>query len=85
MHGRGVVQQFFLDCVAVEPGNRAQAAGDGGARPAVGFQVAGEALDVRATGTEQAQVTGVAPVGVQAQVQLVRLTGQAAVPGQEPG
>ena len=33
MHGRRVIQKFFLDCVPVEPGNRAQAAGDGGVRP----------------------------------------------------
>jgi hypothetical protein len=85
MHGRGVIQQFFPDGVPVEPGDGAQPPGDGGARPASGFQVADGALDVRAPGAEQGQVAGLAPAGVLAQVQLVSLAGQAAVPGQEPG
>jgi hypothetical protein len=43
-----VLEQLFLDGVPVEPGDDAQAAGDGGAGPAAGFQVAGEAFDVGA-------------------------------------
>jgi hypothetical protein len=35
MRGRGVVQEFFLDRVPVEPGDRTQPPGDGGAGPAV--------------------------------------------------
>ena len=85
MGGGRVVEEFFLDGVAVEPGDGAQPAGDGGAGAAAGFQVAGEALDVRAAGAEQAQLVLLAPAGVLAQVQLVGLAGQAAVPGQEPG
>jgi hypothetical protein len=53
------------------------------ARAAAGFQVAGEALDVRAAGLEQAQLMLLAPAGELSQVQLVGLTGQAAIPGEE--
>ena len=58
---------------------------DGGAGPALGFQFAGEGLDVRAADREQRQGPGAAPSGELAQVQGVGLAGQAAVPGQEPG
>jgi hypothetical protein len=85
MRGRGVIEQFFLDGVLVEPGDGAQAAGDGGPGPAVSLQVTGEALDVGAARLEQAQVMLVAPARVLAQVQLVGLAGQAAVAGQESG
>jgi hypothetical protein len=74
-----------VDGVPAEPGDGAQPPGDGGACPAAGFQVAGEALDAGAPGGGQGQVAGLAPAGVLAQVQLLRLAGQAAVPGQEPG
>jgi hypothetical protein len=46
------VEKFFLDGVAVEPGDGAQPAGDGGPGPAAGFQVAGEQLDVGAASGE---------------------------------
>ena len=67
------------------PRDCAQPAGDGGAGPAAGLQVTGEALDVDAAGGEQAQLVVLALGGVGAQVQLVGLAGQAAVPGQELG
>jgi hypothetical protein len=51
---------------------------------ATGFQVTGEALDARAAGLEQADVTLLASAGELAQVQCVRLAGQAGVTGQEP-
>ena len=60
VHGGRVVQKFFLDGVAVEPGDGAQPPCDGGPCPAAGFQVPGEALDVRAAGAEQGQAAGVA-------------------------
>ena len=85
MGGRGVVEEFFLDGVAVEPRDGAQPAGDGGPGAAAGFQVAGEALDVGAAGLEQAELVLLAPAGELAQVQLIGLAGQAAVAGQEPG
>ena len=85
MGGRGVVQELFLHRVTVEPGDGAQPPGDRGAGPAPGFQVAGEAFDVGAADREQSQGAGPAPGGELAQVQGVGLTGQAAVPGQEPG
>ena len=54
------------------------------ARPRV-FQVAGEALDVGAAGAEQPQLVVLAPGRVLAQIELVGLPRQTAVPGQEPG
>jgi hypothetical protein len=80
-----VIEEFFFGGVAVEPGDGAQAAGDGGPGPASGFQVTGEELDVSPAGAEQAQLVLLAPAGELAQVQLVSLPGQPAVPGQEPG
>jgi hypothetical protein len=53
------------------------------ARPAVGFQVTGEQLDVDAAGAEQLDLVLLAPAGKLAQVQLIRLSGQAAVPSKE--
>src|SRR5215471_2590467 len=55
-----MLEQLFLHGVAVEPGDRAQAASDGGPGPAADLQVTGEALDVGAPGLEQAQVVLVA-------------------------
>ena len=81
---RGMVQQAFLDGVAVEPGDGAKPPGDGGAGTAAGFQIVGEALDVGAPYLEQEQVMLVAPACLLAQVQFVGLAGQAAVAGQEP-
>jgi hypothetical protein len=46
MGGRGVLEQVFLDGVAVEPGDGAQPAGDRRPGPARGFHVPAEALDV---------------------------------------
>ena len=85
LHGWGVVQELLLDGVPVEARAGAQPPGDGGPGAAAGFEVAGEALDVGAAGSEQGQVAALAPAGVLAQVQLVGLAGQAAVPGQESG
>jgi hypothetical protein len=45
----------------------------------------GEAFDVSAAGTEQAHVVLVAPAGVLAKIQLIRLAGQATVASQETG
>ena len=61
MRGRGMLEQVLLHRIPVEPRDRAQTAGDGGAGPAAGFQVTGEALDVGAAGLEQAQVALLAP------------------------
>ena len=58
VRGRGVLEELLLDGVPVEPGDGAQPPGDGGAGPAPGFQVAGEALDVGAADREQAAGTG---------------------------
>ena len=85
MRGWGMLQEFFLDRVFVEPGHRAQPPGDGGAGAPFGFQVAGEALDVGPADGEQRQGVGAAPGGELAQVQRVSLPSQAAVSGQESG
>src|SRR5215469_8851019 len=85
MGRRGMVQQFFLHGVLVEPGDSAESPCHGRPGPAAGFQVAGEALDVRPAGLEQAQVTLVTPAGVLAQVESVGLAGQAGVARQEAG
>src|ERR1700678_1366447 len=46
VRGRGMLERVFFAPAGVEPGDGAQAAGDGGAGPAAGLQVAGEAFDV---------------------------------------
>jgi hypothetical protein len=76
-----VIEQVFLDGVPVEPGDCAQPPGNGCPCAAAGLQVAGEAFDVGVAGLEEAQVVLVAPAGVLAQVQFVRLAGRAAVAG----
>lgn len=85
MGGWGVIEEFFFDGVAVETGDGGQPPGDGGPGPAAGLEVAGEAFDVGAPGTEQLDVVLMAPAGVLAQIQLVRLAGQAAVAREEAG
>jgi hypothetical protein len=70
--------------VAVEPADRAQAAGDGRSRLAVDFQVAGEAFDIHPADVEQATAVLQAPGGELAQVQGVGDAGLAAVASQEP-
>ena len=84
MRRRRAAEKLFLDGVLVEPGDGGQPPGDCSAGPALRFQVPGEALDVGAADGEQRQGPGPAPAGELAQVQRVRLPGQAAVPGQEP-
>jgi hypothetical protein len=84
MSSRGVIEELLLDGVPVEPGDGTQPPGDGGPGAAAGFQVTGEALDVGAAGLEQADVMLLAPAGELAQVQRVRLAGQAGIAGQEP-
>jgi hypothetical protein len=44
--GGRVLEELFFDGVLVEPGDRAQPPGNCGAGPALGFQFAGEGLDV---------------------------------------
>ena len=83
--GWGMLEELFFNHVLVKPGDGAQPPGDGRAGPAPGFEFPGEAFDVGAADGEQRQGTGAAPGGELAQVECVRLAGQAAVPGQEPG
>jgi hypothetical protein len=53
-----VVEEFLLDGVPVEPGVGGQPPGDGGAGAPVGFQLAGEGLDVGPADREQGEGTG---------------------------
>jgi hypothetical protein len=76
-----MLEEFFFDRVFAEPGYGAQPPGDGGASASLGFQVPGEAFDVGAADGEQGQRLIPAPGGELAQVQRVRLSCQAAVPG----
>jgi hypothetical protein len=79
-----VIEEFFLHCVLVEPGDGAQPTRHGGLGTASRFQVAGEELDVRTAGLEQAQLVLLAPARELAQVQLVGLADQAAIPARNP-
>jgi hypothetical protein len=85
MSGGRVIEEFFLDRVPVEPGDGGQPPRDGGPGAAAGLQVAGEELDVRAAGLEQAQLMLLASARELTQVQLVSRTRQPAVAGEEPG
>ena len=76
--------EFLPGRVPAEPGNGAQPPGDGGPGAAAGFQITGVTPDAGAAGTGQAQLMLLAPAGELPQVQLVRLAGQPAVPGEEP-
>jgi hypothetical protein len=84
VNGRGVIEEFLLDGVAVEPGDGAQPPGDGSPGAAAGFHVAGEAFDVGAANLEQPHLMLLAPAGELAQVQRVRFARQAGLTGQEP-
>ena len=83
MGGGRVIEEFFLDGIPVEPRDGAEPPGHSGSSAATGFQISGEALDLSAADLEQPQMVVLAPAGELAQIQLIRLTGQAAVPGQE--
>jgi hypothetical protein len=80
-----VIQELIFDGVAVEPGDGAQPPGDCGPCTAPGLQLTSEGLDISAADGEQVQGAGAAPDGELAQVECVRLAGQAAVSGQVPG
>ncbi len=84
VHRRGMVEQFFLDGVAVEAGHRAQPARHRGPGPADGLQRPAEGFDVGPAGVEEPQAVRGAPDGELAQVQAVGLAGLAAISGQEP-
>jgi hypothetical protein len=51
VRGRGVVEEFFLDGVLVEPGDGAQPPGDGGAGPALGLPGRGRRTSMSARRT----------------------------------
>jgi hypothetical protein len=85
VRSRRAPEKFFLDRVFVEPGDGGEPPGDRGTGPAPGFQVPGEALDVRTADGEQGQGPGTAPCVELAQVECIGFPGQATVPGQEAG
>ena len=84
MRGGRMIEQILPRPRTGRTGDGAQPPGDGGPGAAAGFQVAGGAFDVGATGPEQAELVLVAPAGELAQVHLVRPAGQAAAGGEEP-
>jgi len=84
MSGWGVIQEFLLDRVLVEPGDSGPPAGDRGAGPSPGLQVAGEAFDVGAADGEQGQRAGAAPGSELAQVECVGLAGRPRYPARYP-
>jgi hypothetical protein len=67
--GEAATRKAGLNGIPVEAGDRAQPASDRRPGAAVGFQVAGEALDVGTADLEQPQVPLLAPPGELAQVQ----------------
>ena len=71
----GMIEEFFFDGVPVEPGDGAHAAGDGGSGPAAGFQVPGEALNIRPPSLKQGQLVLLAPGGELPQVEFIGLAG----------
>src|SRR6266516_2750791 len=85
MSGWEIIQQVFLDGVWVEPGDGAQPACDRG--PGAGRGSTGRARNTSTSARclEEAQVLMSAPAGVLAQVQFIRLPGQAAIADQESG
>ena len=82
MGSRGVLEKFLFDGVAVEPCDGVDPPDDRGPGTASGFEIAGEAFDIGAANCEQWHGAIAAPCGELAQIQRVRLAGQAAVPGQ---
>jgi hypothetical protein len=61
LHGRGMIEQVFLDRVSEQAHGGGQPAGDRGAGPTGGFEVAGEQLEVSAADREQAHLPLAAP------------------------
>ena len=81
--GRGVVQELFFDGAFVEPGDGGQPAVTvAPARPQL--PAPGRSTRCRPGGPRTGAGSGAAPGGELAQVQCIGLTGQPAVPGQEP-
>ena len=77
VHGRGVIEQVFLDRVPVQARDGRQPAGNGRSCPARGFEIAGEQLDVSTARREQGEAALAAPGGELAQVQRAGLAGHA--------
>ena len=84
VHRRGDRDEAFLFGVAVEAGDRAQPAGDGGPSPTQRLEVAAEPFDVSPARPEQRDRAFGAPRCPLAQIQGVGLAGQTGVAGQEP-
>jgi hypothetical protein len=81
---RGHGDQALLFGVPVEARHRAQPTSDRGPGPPEGLEVTGEPLDVGAACPEHRHPVFGAPSDVLAQIERVRVTGEAAVAGQEP-
>jgi hypothetical protein len=79
-----VLDQAFLFCVAVEPDDGAQPAGDGGACLAAILDVTGEAFDVGPADVEQAPIVLPASGRELTEIQCVGVTGEPPVAGSSP-
>ena len=79
VHGRGVIEQVFLDRVLLQARDGGQPPGDRGAGASGCLEVASEQLDVGAADGEKAQLPPAAPGGDLAQVQGVCLPGLAGI------
>ena len=83
VHSRGMLDHPFFFGVAVETDDRAQPASDRGVSLAAVFEIVSRAFDVDPPDVEQLLVVLPAPDPELAQIQCVRLTGEAAVIGEE--
>jgi len=85
MRRGGMLNEVFFFGVPVEGRDRAEPPRDRRPGTTFGIQIASEGFDVHATSVEQTQVVAETPRRVLAEIQGVRVPGQAPVAGQEPG
>jgi hypothetical protein len=71
-----VCEESLFNGVAVKPGDRAQAPGDGGPRPSAIFKRSGEAFNIASFNVEQLDLLVTAPGHELAQVQCIGVAGQ---------
>jgi hypothetical protein len=83
MHRRRDADEAFMLGVPIETSDRTQTPSKCCPRPAPSLQLTAEPLDVRAARTKQRDLMFGAPLHPLAQIELVGLTGQAAVPSEE--
>ncbi len=80
-----VGDESFLFGVAVEAGHGAESPGDRGRRPTLGFELTAEGLDVASSDLEQLEAAPPAEGDELAEIQRVRVAGEAPIAAEEPG